>query len=68
MKLVKLVAASVLSAAVLLAIGGCSSPPDDKTPKAAGPVDPKLKPVGRDAGDGGPKGGGVQTKGSLEKP
>lgn len=68
MKLVKLAAACVLSAAVFLAIGGCSSGTDDKQPKAAGPVDPKLKPVGRDAGEGGLKGGGVQSQGAVEKP
>ncbi len=69
MKLVKIAAASVLSAAVFLAIGGCSSSSDDKSPKAAGPVDPNLKQIGRGgAGDGAVKGGGAQSAGAIEKP
>lgn len=73
MKFVKLAAAVTFVAAFLLPTSGCSSESNDKNPKAAGPVDPKLKPVGRGAG-GGPQGGaapnkpgGAQAQGGLTK-
>ena len=47
MRIAKLLVMFALVLAILLPVGGCSSEPDSKSPKAEGPADPSLKRAGR---------------------